>query len=49
MTTDVRVNCFTICLLLKKETKIKILEGSQNRKVKRKLNQEFWKETKLKI
>lgn len=41
MTTDVNVNCFTIDLLLKKVTIIKILKGSQNRKFKRKLKQKY--------
>ena len=46
MTADVHFNCFTTRLFFQKETKIKILEGNQNRNFRWKLKQKFWKENK---
>ena len=46
MTADVHFNYFTTRLFFQKETKIKILEGNQNRNFRWKLNQIFLKETK---
>lgn len=46
MTADVHFNCFTTCLFFQKETKIKFLEGNQNRNFRWKLKQKFKKEIK---